>query len=194
MEKWNRRSRILRRGFISGVAAISVTGCLGLPGDSEPEGANGDSTGTVTTETTDTTAAGTTPSKSTEGPDQDLDLREANVLEVVIESIGTSTYRFDVTLYHDDEGEEGYADWWQVETLSGDQLGRRTLLHAHGTQPFTRSEEIEVPAGESCVVVRGHDETHGYGGRAVLLNLESGSSRSVDQGAEKRSFDSSDCP
>ncbi len=48
---------------------------------------------------------------------RNLDLREANVTEVAIEDQGDGAYRFDVTLYHDDEGEDGYANWWQGETL-----------------------------------------------------------------------------
>ncbi|MEF8853286.1 MAG: hypothetical protein V5A28_12860, partial [Haloarculaceae archaeon] len=70
-------------------------------------------------------------------PTPDLDLREANVVGVAFAG-GDGTYDFDVTLYHDDDGEDGYANWWQVESLDGAQLGRRTLLHAHSTDPFTR--------------------------------------------------------
>ena len=109
-----------------------------------------------------------------------LDLREANVVAVSVERSGNS-YRFDVTLIHDDDGEAGYADWWQVETLSGEQLGRRTLLHAHGTREFTRSESITIPAGVSRVVVRGHDQTHGYGGQAMIVTLESGATETIRQ-------------
>ena len=90
-----------------------------------------------------------------------LDLREANVTDVEVERDGAGRYRFDVTLYHDDDGEDGYANWWQVETLAGKRLGRRELLHAHGTQEFTRSATIEIPEGIDRVVVRGHDQIHG---------------------------------
>src|SRR6056297_3683800 len=113
-----------------------------------------------------------------------LDLREANVTSVAIEAQGDGDYRFDVTLYHDDDGEDGYANWWQVETLAGDQLGRRDLLHAHGTQRFTRSDTVEIPSGTRYVVVRGHDETHGYGGRAVVVDLGDESTEAVRQGSE----------
>ena len=123
----------------------------------------------------------------------DLDLREANVVEVSIERDGES-YRFDVALHHDDDGEDGYANWWQVERLDGTRLGRRELLHAHAEQPFTRSETVEVPGDVSCVVVRGHDRTHGYGGRAMLVDLGSGESHAVEQGEGKRSFERADCP
>jgi carboxymethylenebutenolidase len=121
------------------------------------------------------------------------DLREANVVEVSFEG-GGGTYTFDVTLHHDDDGEAGYANWWQVERLDGTRLGRRDLLHAHSEQPFTRSGTIEIPDDASCVVVRGHDQTHGYGGVAMVVNLDSGETRPIDQGREKQSFDPADCP
>jgi hypothetical protein len=44
------------------------------------------------------------------------------------------------------------------------------------------------------VVVRGHDQTHGYGGRAALVALDSGATRFVEQGSEPRSFSAGDCP
>lgn len=112
-----------------------------------------------------------------------LDLREANVTAVRVSSAGGG-YRFDVTLIHDDDGEPGYADWWQVETLGGGRLGRRTLLHAHGTQEFTRSETIRIPDDIDRVVVRGHDQTHGYGGQAMIVHLSTGEIEAVRQGAE----------
>lgn len=122
-----------------------------------------------------------------------LDLREANVVGVEFTRQNGSV-RFDVTLIHDDSGEDGYANWWQVETVDGEQLGRRELLHAHGTQEFTRSETVEISDETTCVVVRGHDQTHGYGGQAMLVNLETGATRAVRQGSEKQSFTGSTCP
>lgn len=125
--------------------------------------------------------------------DSELDLREANVVSVVIDdSDGAST--FTVGLHHDDAGEEGYADWWQVETLDGTQLGRRELRHAHEQQPFERSETIEIPNDVTCVVVRGHDQTHDYGGRAVVVNLASGGQNAISQGSERQTVSESDCP
>jgi hypothetical protein len=94
------------------------------------------------------------------------------------------------------DGEEGYANWWQVERLDGTQLGRRDLAHPHSRQPFTRSSlsPFDIPADVTCVVVRGHDQTHGYGGRAVLVNLDSGATRGILQGADPQSFGAGDCP
>jgi hypothetical protein len=121
----------------------------------------------------------------------DLDLREANVVGVEFERSGDA-YRFSVTLYHDDDGEDGYANWWQVETLDGTRLGRRDLLHAHSTAPFTRSETVSVPADTGDVVVRGHDQTHGYGGQAVVVDLETGTTHVVAQGPEPRDLSAFD--
>jgi hypothetical protein len=129
----------------------------------------------------------------TEESDDSLDLREANVVDVSFEGQDGS-YTFDVSLRHDDDGEEGYANWWQLERPDGTQLGRRDLTHPHSQQPFTRSETIEIPDDVDCVVVRGHDQTHGYGGLAVAVDLGSGTMRTIDQGTEKQPFEAEMCP
>ena len=95
---------------------------------------------------------------------------------------------------HDDDGEDGYANWWVVETRDGEELGRRELAHAHGTQEFTRSETVEVPDGTGCVVIRGHDQTHGYGGRVAIVSFDPSDVTFVDQGEERRSFADAECP
>lgn len=130
---------------------------------------------------------------STATTDDSLDLREANVMAVTIAQQDDGV-KFDVTLYHDDEGEAGYANWWQVERLDGRRVGRRELAHPHGTREFTRSTTVDVPESVGCVVVRGHDQTHGYGGRAMLIDLDTGATRAVDQGSDPVSFADADCP
>ena len=203
-----------RRLLLSAVAAVSLAGCSGAPGgttatddprdaaETTDDGAASlDSTaspssvdGEATEEAAATDAAATNTlapaaaaDERTATSDDDRDLREANVVGVEFDSVG-GRYRFDVTLYHDDDGESGYADWWQVETLDGDRLGRRELLHAHSTAPFTRSETVSVPDGTTHVVVRGHDQTHGYGGQAMVVGIDSGAAQAVRQGPEPRSF------
>lgn len=125
---------------------------------------------------------------ATQSQKSDLDLREANVTAVTYEKSGGNSYTFHVTIIHDDDGEDGYANWWQVETLEGKNLGRRELLHAHGTQEFTRSEQITIPSDVTHVVVRGHDQTHGYGGQAMVIELKTGEQREVEQGPEPADF------
>jgi hypothetical protein len=172
------RRRHLLAG-VAGAATAAVTGCIG----------NGPaaSSGGTTTEDDATTESG----DETGGSDPDL--REANVTSVETERV-TDGVRFDVTLYHDDDGEDGYANWWQVERPDGTRLGRRDLSHAHGTQEFTRSSTIAVPDSVDCVVVRGHDQTHGYGGQTMLVAIDDGATRAVRQGEDPDSFSSSDCP
>jgi hypothetical protein len=188
-----------RRALLAALPPVALAGCSSA--DEPSPGANGASSPTPGSDTTTafptrTTAGGTTTAAETTDTPTGTptpDLREANVTGVTA-SRTDGEYRFDVTLYHDDDGEDGYANWWQVETLDGDRLGRRDLLHAHGTREFTRSASVPVPDGASCVVVRGHDETHGYGGRAAVVSLDSGTVSFVDQGPDPRSFEASECP
>jgi hypothetical protein len=169
-----RSTRRALLGQLGGLTLAAFAGCAGIGVERRPDdGSRGTTDG-------DPDAA-------------DLDLREANVVDVSVAK-ADGTYTFDVALHHDDDGEDGYANWWQVERLDGTVLGRRDLLHAHSRQPFTRSETIEIPSDTSCVVVRGHDRTHGYGGRAMIVDLDSGEARTVDQGPERRSFDTDNCP
>ena len=219
MQPQTRRRHILR---LAGLAATATLAGCGGDGDADDEGggygggegddsngdgdlgggADGDSgadsgedSGDGNTDGGETaTTPGTATPTETPGTD-DLALREANVLRVGFEG-GDGSYEFSVELRHDDDGEEGYANWWQVERLDGTRLSRRELTHPHSNQPFTRSNRspFDIPADVTCVVVRGHDQTHGYGGRAVLVNLDSGATRGVLQGADPQSFGAGDCP
>ena len=207
--------RITRRHVVVALAAGlsgGLAGCTGgettapqaSPGNEDPSTST--TTEPITTEPTDTpsntpadtptdspTDAPTDPPTDTGTATADLDLTEANVVGVTVEQRDDGV-RFDVALHHDDDGEDGYANWWQVETRDGERLGRRELLHPHSTQPFTRSTTVQVPDGVDCVVVRGHDETHGYGGQAMLVTPATGATRSVRQGAEPQSMTEASCP
>ena len=188
-----------RRTLLGGLSAAlaTVAGCTS-PGGTDPMTDDTDTTQQADeTEAADTTddaseTAAPATTTATDGGADELDLREANVMGVTFEQSGDD-YRFSVTLLHDDDGEDGYANWWVVESLDGTELGRRELLHAHGTQEFTRSETISIPEGTTCVVVRGHDQTHGYGGQAMLVNLETGATRAERQGPNPQSFSDATC-
>ena len=189
----NRREAISR-----GVLGVAAGGWVALAGCSTDDAGGGEGGDDGKETATDGGAADGTPTEpdtaATATTGGELDLREANVTGVSVSSRSDSEYRFDVTLYHDDEGEDGYANWWQVETRDGERLGRRELLHAHGTREFTRSETLEVPTDADCVVVRGHDRTHGYGGQAALVRVSTGASRFLGQGPERASMADVDCP
>jgi hypothetical protein len=60
--------------------------------------------------------------------------------------------------------------------------------------PVTRSTTVTVPSDVDCVVVRGHDQTHGYGGQVRIVTLGTGRRRTVQQGSDPRSFDGDGCP
>jgi len=200
---WNLSRRRFLASQLSLVTLATMAGCADSGGEGEP---TSDAQDTATTERTgesDTSDTPTSDGTGTEGTSDDgdadssgtddLDLREANVVDVSFAG-QNGTYTFEVTLHHDDEGEAKYANWWQVEGLDGTRLGRRELLHAHSQQPFTRSGTIEIPDDTTCVVVRGHDQTHEYGGLAILVDITSGETRLIDQGTERQSFDPTDCP
>ncbi|WP_227131218.1 hypothetical protein [Halorubellus salinus] len=202
-----------RRRLLATVGALALAGCLtgtedtddgdadagtdGTDADPAETGSAGTDGGDDATGSEPSTADGTDGESTTtagETTTDGLDLREANVTGVELEAQGDGRVRFSVTLYHDDEGEDGYANWWTVETLDGEELGRRELLHAHGTREFTRSETVSVPIDVECVVVRGHDQTHGYGGQAALVSVSSGATRVVRQGPARSSFADASCP
>ena len=188
------RDAIGRRRFLTGTVGTlaAVAGCVDGDGGSSGDGESSSDGGSSSDGESSSDGGGDPDGEGRDGTD-DPDLREANVVDVAVSDQG-GTYTFDVSLHHDDGGEDGYANWWQVERLNGTMLGRRDLRHAHSRQPFTRSETIEVPGDVDCVVVRGHDQTHGYGGLAAILRLDSGSYRTVEQGSEQQSFDTGDCP
>lgn len=77
----------------------------------------------------------------------------------------SGSWRFDVTMRHNDEGWEHYADGWGVYDLDGRELGYRVLLHPHvNEQPFTRSlNAVVIPTSVTSVVLRPHDSIHGDG-------------------------------
>lgn len=97
---------------------------------------------------------------------------EADVLQVKAVQQG-GTYRFDVTVAHEDTGWDHYADAWEVIAPDGTVLGVRTLFHPHvDEQPFTRSlTGVKVPDSVSEVTVRAHDKVHGWGGAEVTVKI-----------------------
>ncbi|MEM9059220.1 MAG: hypothetical protein AAGD13_02055 [Pseudomonadota bacterium] len=83
------------------------------------------------------------------------------------------TWRFDVTVQHQDTGWDHYADAWRVVGPDGTVFGTRTLYHPHvEEQPFTRSlSGVQIPASVSSVRVESRDSVHGWGSKSVTLEL-----------------------
>ena len=98
---------------------------------------------------------------------------EANVLDVDVSCNNDSICRFDVTVRHDDEGWQHYANRWEVLSPDGKILATRVLAHPHvNEQPFTRSlADVRIPDGLSEVVVRAHDLIHELGGNELVVQM-----------------------
>jgi len=103
----------------------------------------------------------------------DLDLDYAHVLKAAARNQG-GDWRFEVTVRHDDEGWDHYADRWiVVDAETGEEYGSRTLAHPHvSEQPFTRSQSgIRIPEGVEAVIVKAACQVHGYGGTELRIEL-----------------------
>lgn len=102
------------------------------------------------------------------------DLNYAQVRKVRVVKTAAETYTFYVTVRHNDQGWDHYADLWQVvDTETGEVLGERVLAHPHDNeQPFTRSRRgIVIPEGTESVTVRARCNKHGYEGKQVVVVL-----------------------
>lgn len=109
-----------------------------------------------------TTTPGSLPPSPTTHPST-----YADVLEV--EVTGTEEeYTFAVTLLSHDTGCDHYADWWEVLAEDGTLLYRRILEHSHvDEQPFSRSGGPVPVTSSRKVIVRGHMNASGYGGKVM---------------------------
>jgi len=88
---------------------------------------------------------------------------EADVVDAEASRSGDA-WRFEVTVRHDDEGWDHYADRWDmVDPATGKVLATRALAHHHDNeQPFTRSlGGVELPDGQKTLLTRGPDSYHG---------------------------------
>lgn len=95
-------------------------------------------------------------------------LADRPVVEGVVATQARDGWTFAVTVRHADDGWDHFADGWKVFAENGTELGYRELLHPHDTErPFTRSQSgVVVPDGTDGterVIVRAHDNVHGWG-------------------------------
>ncbi len=98
---------------------------------------------------------------------------EADVVDVKTKQTGENIFYFSVTVRHNDEGWDHYANKWEVIAPDGTVLGTRILYHPHvDEQPFTRSlSGANMPATIDTVTIRAHDSVHQYGGETVRVEL-----------------------
>jgi hypothetical protein len=97
---------------------------------------------------------------------------QADVIDVETRPSG-DTWRFDVTVQHEDAGWDHYADRWEVLAPDGSLLGVRELLHPHvDEQPFTRSlSGVRIDPSIGRVKVRARDSIHGFAGESFEVEL-----------------------
>ena len=98
---------------------------------------------------------------------------EADVVKVKVTQQSNGSYSFQVTVRHNDEGWDHYADAWDVRGADGTIYGTRVLAHRHeNEQPFTRGKSgVSIPDGVKSVIVRAHDKVHGHGGKTKEVAL-----------------------
>jgi len=98
---------------------------------------------------------------------------EADVIGVKVNEKGENQFYFSVSVHHNDEGWDHYANKWDVVAPDGIVLGTRILNHPHvNEQPFTRSlSGVKIPDTIETVTIRAHDSVHGYGGETVMVKL-----------------------
>jgi hypothetical protein len=98
---------------------------------------------------------------------------EADVTEAEAIRTGPAVYRFSVTVLHQDQGWNHYADRWEVLAPDGRILATRTLYHPHvEEQPFTRSiDGVKIPAAVLQVEIRAHCSVHATGGKSLFVDL-----------------------
>lgn len=104
------------------------------------------------------------------------DLNFAQVEFVKVVQGSNNSWTFSVSVRHNDQGWNHYADLWEViDPETGEVFAERVLAHPHETeQPFTRSQSrIIFPEGQRFVEVRARCQLHGFEGKTVLIDLNS---------------------
>ena len=99
--------------------------------------------------------------------------KEADIVDVVVTNEGDERYTFSVTVQHEDEGWQHYADRWEILTPEGEIVAVRVLRHPHvKEQPFTRNLPfVPVPEDISEVTIRAHCSMDGFGGEEKVISL-----------------------
>ena len=80
---------------------------------------------------------------------------DAKILKVKVEKTPAQKYNISVTLQHEDEGWDHYANTWRVYSSEGELIGERVLHHPHvDEQPFTRTLlGLSIPSELSEVII-----------------------------------------
>jgi hypothetical protein len=99
---------------------------------------------------------------------------EPVIEDVVVQPSSAGGYNFSVTVRHEDEGWEHFADKWVILAPDSDTvLGERVLFHPHvEEQPFTRGlRAVLIPAHYKQVRIRVHDRKHRWANTDFVVDL-----------------------
>ena len=99
--------------------------------------------------------------------------KHPDVVAAKITPRGGDRFDFDVTISSPYDTPQRYADGFRVVGPKGEVYGERKLLHDHaGEQPFTRDlYGVAIPAGIGAVTVEARDQSYGYGGRKLEVEV-----------------------
>ena len=110
-----------------------------------------------------------------EAPEFNPDLDYAQVKFVSATRSANDNWSFSVTVRHDDDGWDHYADLWVIrDPETGDILGKRVLAHPHvNEQPFIRSLfRVVLPHSQRFLEFSAKCTKHGFEGHRILVDLE----------------------
>lgn len=98
---------------------------------------------------------------------------DVDILAAEFQHRGDNHWSVKVTLEHDDQGWNHYADKWRVVDGKGKVIGNRVLHHPHvDEQPFTRSlDDITIANATSIVYIEAHDKVHGWTRKRLKIDL-----------------------
>lgn len=166
-----------------GAAATLLAGCSSLvPEQAENllDGAPGENGGA---DEADGGGADETGDEDADSTPTETPTPETDVVGLVLQDQDGGT-KLAVTLSPPESG--GGADWWQVETFGGERITRVSFDEPRTDGRFTTSKVVDPDT--SKVVVRGHDVEYGYGGQAILADLQAGNLTAEHQGEEPSDF------
>lgn len=98
---------------------------------------------------------------------------QVEIINVSMRAIHDKAWYVSVTLKHDDQGWDHFADQWRLVDDSGKVFAKRVLFHPHEEeQPFTRSlTNVKLPKGVKVFYVEAHDSVHGWSPQRVKVDM-----------------------
>ncbi len=150
---------------------MTIAACGTSTDSADPE-----PTADIAATTTSSAPAPTTDSNSTT-TSSTTSIAEGDLFPDVIgataERRDDGSWDFTATLSSPYDTAARYADAWRVVGSDGEVYGTRELAHDHGAeQPFTRSlSGVVIPDDVTEVTIEGRDQTSGWGGATVIVEL-----------------------